>query len=74
MGTTHYLFLLLFHRSALNGSNVEAAFVCMTAKIKESVDRRGLGGLKITTSNLQNVGGVQLATKERKAAGGCGCG
>ena len=37
--------------SALNGNNVEAAFVCMTANIKKSVDRRGLTGVKQVTFN-----------------------
>lgn len=56
--------------SALNGSNVESAFVCMTLKIKQSVDRRGLSGVK--SENLQKIGGVQMAQRE-KSMGMCGC-
>ena len=51
--------------SALNGSNVESAFVTMTANIKRSVDRRGLSGVK--GKNLTSSGGVQMASKERKS-------
>lgn len=50
--------------SALNGCNVEGAFVSMTAHIKKSVDRRGLTG--ITASGLASVGGVEIAAAERK--------
>jgi small GTP-binding protein len=59
--------------SALNGSNVEAAFVTMTSAIKQSVDRRGLGGVK--TGNLQAAGGVTLAQGERQKTfrEKCGC-
>lgn len=52
--------------SALNGNNVEGAFVCMTSNIKKSVDRRGLTGVK--SSNLQQAGGVQLASGEAKTS------
>ena len=34
----------LVETSALNGSNVEAAFVTMTSNIKKRVDKRGLSG------------------------------
>ncbi len=59
--------------SALNGQNVEAAFVTMTRNIKKSIDRRGLTGIK--GKNLQQAGGVQLASTERKASmmSSCGC-
>lgn len=50
--------------SALSGANVESAFVCMTAAIKKSVDRRGLSGVR--SGNLQKSGGVQLARGDRK--------
>eukprot|EP00981_Chlorochromonas_danica_P014658 scaffold8522_cov157-Ochromonas_danica.AAC.2 len=50
--------------SALNGSNVESAFVTMTKNIKRSVDRRGLTGIK--EKNLKQAGGVTLANKEAK--------
>jgi Ras-related protein Rab-1A len=50
--------------SALSGSNVEAAFVTMTANIKKSVDRRGLTGVR--SGNLQKAGGVSLASGDRK--------
>lgn len=56
--------------SALNGNNVEGAFVCMTLGIKNSVDRRGLTGVKAST--LQKAGGVTLATGEKKSSI-CGC-
>lgn len=56
--------------SALNGSNVEVAFVTMTGNIKKSVDRRGLTGVK--SSNLRKAGGVQLANHESKQKR-CGC-
>lgn len=56
--------------SALNGSNVEAAFVTMTRNIKRSVDARGLSGIK--DKNLKQAGGVTLASKEaRGMASGC---
>jgi hypothetical protein len=42
--------------SALNGSNVESAFVRMTQGIKRSLDQRGLTGVK--SNNLQLAGGV----------------
>lgn len=59
--------------SALSGSNVEQAFVTMTAAIKASVDRRNLTGIK--DDNLKAAGGVSLATGERKmsALQKCGC-
>jgi small GTP-binding protein len=59
--------------SALNGSNVEAAFVAMTAAIKESVDRRGLSGVK--TGKLQQAAGVTLASGDRAMTmrEKCGC-
>ena len=57
--------------SALNGSNVESAFVTMTRNIKKSVDRRGLTGIK--GKNLQQAGGVQLASKEKQSGMSCGC-
>jgi len=50
--------------SALSGSNVEAAFVCMTTNIKRSVDRRGLTGVQ--KGNLKKAGGVELAQGDRK--------
>jgi hypothetical protein len=59
--------------SALNGENVEAAFVKMTSRIKASVDRRGVTG--IGSGNLTSAGGVvvgdgdrQMTMKEK-----CGC-
>ena len=59
--------------SALNGSNVEGAFVRMTQGIKRSLDKRGLTGVK--SGNLQQVGGVMLANKERgmSMTDKCGC-
>ncbi len=58
--------------SALNGSNVEAAFVCMTRNIKKSLDSRGLTGIK--DKNLKQAGGVTLASKEAKSSLSCKCG
>ena len=52
--------------SALNGNNVEAAFVCMTSSIKRSVDRRGLTGVR--PGNMQKAGGVQLAGGDKKSS------
>ncbi len=59
--------------SALSGSNVEQAFVAMTANIKASVDRRNLSGIK--DSNLKSAGGVTLSSTEHKmtAMQRCGC-
>lgn len=59
--------------SALSGSNVEAAFVAMTSAIKESVDRRGLSGVK--TGKLQQAAGVTLARGDRQMSmrEKCGC-
>lgn len=57
--------------SALNGSNVEAAFVTMTRNIKKSVDARGLTGIK--DKNLKNAGGVTLASKEARGGVLSGC-
>jgi len=50
--------------SALNGTNVEPAFVAMTSAIKRSVDSRGLTGVRDT--NLKKAGGVTLAGGERR--------
>eukprot|EP01041_Mallomonas_annulata_P000981 gene982-1919_t len=50
--------------SALDGSNVEKAFVAMTAEIKRSVDRRGLTGVRDT--NLKIAGNVVLADAESR--------
>lgn len=58
--------------SALSGSNVEGAFVCMTKSIKTSIDTRGLTGVK--GKNLRHAGGVQLASKESGRRSSCGCG
>jgi hypothetical protein len=52
--------------SALTGDNVESAFVTMTRGIKQSVDARGLTGIK--DANLQKAGGVTIATGERKSS------
>lgn len=59
--------------SALNGTNVEGAFVKMTSNIKASVDRRGLTGVK--AGALKKAGTVELADKERKMGvlSKCGC-
>lgn len=59
--------------SALNGSNVEQAFVAMTSSIKSSVDRRNLTGIK--DGNLKSSGGVTLASSESKMTTmqKCGC-
>lgn len=55
--------------SALNGVNVDAAFVAMTLNIKRTVDRKGLTGVR--GDNLQSAGGVMLASGERRSR--CGC-
>jgi small GTP-binding protein len=58
--------------SALNGTNVETAFVEMTSRIKKSVDRKGLIGIK--GANMKS-GAVALADKDRERSLGerCGC-
>lgn len=59
--------------SALSGDNVEAAFVKMTARIKDSVDRRGVTGV-LGTSNTSggratlSGGDRKMTTRDR-----CGC-
>jgi GTPase SAR1 family protein len=59
--------------SALSGENVEAAFLAMASTIKESVDKRGLTGVKAST--MEAAGGVVLSTGERKTTlkERCGC-
>ena len=59
--------------SALNGSNVDNAFVTMTSNIKKSVDKRGLNGIK--NKNLKQQGNIQLATGDKKMSlfQRCGC-
>lgn len=59
--------------SALSGENVEAAFLAMASTIKESVDSRGLTGVK--SNNMEAAGGVVLSTGERKLTmkERCGC-
>jgi small GTP-binding protein len=57
--------------SALNGSNVEAAFVKMSSRIKASVDSRGLTGVK--QSALKQTGGVKLTTEDKKASSSLSC-
>ena len=57
--------------SALNGQNVEAAFVCMTREIKKSLDRRGLTGIK--GDNMKAAGGVQLANAEKRSGQCASC-
>jgi len=49
--------------SALNGSNVETAFVTMTSNIKKSIDRRGLSGVK---ANPSKTGGVKVNRNDKK--------
>jgi GTPase SAR1 family protein len=59
--------------SALNGSNVEKAFVNMTRHIKQSIDKRGLKGIQ--SDALKSSGGVTLTQSEKKTTGGfCNCG
>ena len=55
------------------GSNIETAFVKMTKAIKRSLEKRGLIGVK--ANNLQQAGGVKLASKEKGMALSeqCGC-
>ena len=59
----------MMETSALNGYNVEAAFVRMTKDIKASIDRRGLAGVKNKGASIQN-GSVTLSEKESKHSGG----
>jgi GTPase SAR1 family protein len=56
--------------SALSGSYIEDAFVCMTKKIKQHIDQRGLLGIK--GKNLKQAGGVMLSSKEQSKSS-CGC-
>ena len=67
------LSITFIETSALSGSNVEQAFVTMTACIKASVDRRNLTGIK--DGNLKYAGGVTLAGAEKKMTltQKCGC-
>lgn len=59
--------------SALNGSNVEQAFVTMSSRIKAGVDTRGVTG--VSTQNLQAAGNVRLAKQDRQMGvlEKCGC-
>lgn len=59
--------------SALNGTNIEPAFVEMTIRIKKSVDRRGVSGIKST--NLKSSGTVAIAGGDREytVRERCGC-
>ena len=59
--------------SALSGDNVEAAFVKMTGRIKDSVDRRGVTGVQGTSNTLG--GRTQLSSGDRKMTmrDKCGC-
>lgn len=50
--------------SALNGTNVEKAFVSMTSAVKKSVDARGLTGVQ--ASSMQKTGSVSITNTERK--------
>jgi GTPase SAR1 family protein len=50
--------------SALNGTNVEKAFVSMTSAVKKSVDARGLAGVQ--SSSMQKTGSVSITNTERK--------
>lgn len=58
--------------SALSGRNVEGAFVSMSSKIKQSVDRLGLNGVK-NHKSMQQTGSMHSAAGDRKMSG-CGCG
>jgi len=51
--------------SALNGTNVENAFVTMTSNIKKSIDRRGLSGVNLKT-NPSKTGGVKVNRTDKK--------
>ena len=63
-----------FETSALNGSNVEKAFVLITTRIKATVDMRGLSG--VSHKSLSNTTNVQLATGDKKTSlfESCSCG
>eukprot|EP01040_Poterioochromonas_malhamensis_P000764 gene764-814_t len=58
--------------SALNGSNVEKAFVYMTRHIKNYIDKKGLRGVKANT--LSSSGGVTLSTSEKSSTVRACCG
>lgn len=60
--------------SALNGTNVENAFVLMTSKIKASVDARGLTG--VSKGSVSQASSVQLGSGEKKTSlfDSCSCG
>jgi hypothetical protein len=63
--------------SALNGTNVEAAFVLMTTAIKASVDSRGLTGIGSGKGSVTEASsGVQLGSGEKKTSlfDSCSCG
>jgi hypothetical protein len=58
--------------SALNGSNVDTAFVNMTSNIKASVDKRGVIGIK--AKNMKNTGSVRVARTDAKSLSAkCSC-
>ena len=57
--------------SALNGSNVERAFVSMSSKIKINVDLLGLSGVA-NSKGMRQTGSMQSAQGDRKKSA-CGC-
>ena len=65
--------IMYVETSALDGTNVELAFVRNTQNIKRSVDERGLTGVK--SGNLVRAGGVQLGNQEKRSSlFRCNCG
>lgn len=60
LNITHFI-----ETSALNGENVEKAFISMTRQIKILIDSKGLNGIK-NAKNLQTSGKVNLSNMENK--------
>lgn len=59
--------------SALSGDNVEAAFVKMTGRIKESVDRRGVTGVQGTHNTAGGRAVLGAGDRKMTMRDRCGC-
>jgi GTPase SAR1 family protein len=59
--------------SALSGDNVEAAFVKMTGRIKDSVDRRGVTGVQGTSNTAGGRAVLGAGDRKMTVRDRCGC-